>query len=70
MEFSTTTEFKVKRRPSNSTMKKQTDEKSETTKDDTFRNSLSRLKSGNIEDTLSQERKVRRPQRPLTGKKK
>jgi len=56
--------------PSHSTMKKQPDEKSETTKDDTLRNSLSRLKSSNNDNPTSQDRKVRRPQRPLTGKKK
>lgn len=47
MDFTSTADFKVKRRPSNSTVKKQIDEKSETTKEDTVRNSLSRLKSSN-----------------------
>jgi hypothetical protein len=48
MDPDSTAEFKIKLTSTNTTLKKIAEEKSETTKDDTFRNSLSRLKSNEV----------------------
>jgi hypothetical protein len=48
MSSNNTTDFKIKRRTSNMTLKKIEEDKSESTKDDTFRNSGSMLKSNEV----------------------